>query len=127
LGLVAGICATAFAWQSSAGNPPSVVDGPQLASTSPAPEEKPDLSVQPSPPAVEVAAADVQPQAALVFAQEQAARYQYLEQTGYGTVQNSQQYTSQLHQQQAAVLSAQATLRLAQRQVRGAEGATQKR
>jgi len=74
-----------------------------------------------------VAAADVQPQAALVFAQEQAARYQYLEQTGYGTVQNSQQYTSQLHQQQAAVLSAQATLRLAQRQVRGAEGATQKR
>jgi membrane fusion protein, multidrug efflux system len=44
------------------------------------------------------AAADVQPQAALVFAQEQAARYQHLEQTGYGTVQNSQQYTSQLHQ-----------------------------
>jgi membrane fusion protein, multidrug efflux system len=58
-----------------------------------------------------------QAQAALVFAQEQAARYQHLEQTGYGTVQNSQQYTSQLHQQQAALLSAQATLRLAQRQV----------
>jgi membrane fusion protein (multidrug efflux system) len=58
-----------------------------------------------------------QTQAALVFAQQQATRYQHLEQTGYGTVQNSQQYTSQLHQQQAALASAQATLKLAQRQV----------
>ena len=58
-----------------------------------------------------------QTQAGLVFAQQQAARYQHLEQTGYGTVQNSEQYTSQLHQQQAAVLSAQATLNLAKRQV----------
>jgi membrane fusion protein (multidrug efflux system) len=58
-----------------------------------------------------------QAQAVLVFAQQQAARYQHLEQTGYGTVQNSEQYTSQLHQQQAALLSAQATLNLAQRQV----------
>jgi membrane fusion protein (multidrug efflux system) len=58
-----------------------------------------------------------QAQAALVFAQQQAARYQHLEQTGYGTVQNSEQYTSQLHQQQAALLSAQATLNLAQRQI----------
>jgi len=58
-----------------------------------------------------------QAQAALVFAQQQATRYQHLEQTGYGTVQNSQQYTSQLHQQQAAVLSAQANLKLAQQQV----------
>jgi membrane fusion protein (multidrug efflux system) len=58
-----------------------------------------------------------QTQAALVFAQQQAARYQHLEQTGYGSVQNSEQYTSQLHQQQAALLSAQATLNLAQRQV----------
>jgi membrane fusion protein (multidrug efflux system) len=58
-----------------------------------------------------------QAEAALVFAQQQAARYQHLEQTGYGTVQNSEQYTSQLHQQQAALLSAQATLNLAQRQV----------
>jgi membrane fusion protein, multidrug efflux system len=56
-------------------------------------------------------------QATLVFAQQQATRYQHLEQTGYGTVQNSQQYTSQLHQQQAALLSAQATVKLAQRQV----------
>ena len=58
-----------------------------------------------------------QTQAALVFAQQQAARYQHLEQTGYGTVQNSEQYTSQLRQQQAALQSAQATLNLAQRQV----------
>ena len=58
-----------------------------------------------------------QAQAALVFAEQQATRYQHLEQTGYGTVQNSQQYTSQLHQQQAAVLSAQASLNLAQRQI----------
>jgi membrane fusion protein (multidrug efflux system) len=58
-----------------------------------------------------------QAQAALVFAGQQAARYEHLEQTGYGTVQNSQQYTSQLHQQQAALASAQATLKLAQRQV----------
>lgn len=58
-----------------------------------------------------------QTQAALVFAQQQAARYQHLEQTGYGTVQNSEQYTSQLHQQQASLQSAQATLNLAQRQV----------
>jgi membrane fusion protein, multidrug efflux system len=58
-----------------------------------------------------------QQQASLVFAQQQAARYQYLAQTIAGTVQNAQQYTSQLHQQQAAVDSAQATLKLAQRQV----------
>ena len=58
-----------------------------------------------------------QAQAALVFAQQQAARYEHLEQTGYGSVQNAQQYTSQLHQQQAAVASAQATLKLAQRQM----------
>jgi membrane fusion protein (multidrug efflux system) len=58
-----------------------------------------------------------QMQAALVFAQQQAERYEHLEQTGYGTVQNAQQYTSQLHQQQAALQSAQATLRLAQRQI----------
>ena len=58
-----------------------------------------------------------QAQAALVFAQQQAVRYEHLEQTGYGTVQNAQQYTSQLRQQQASLASAQATLRLAQRQV----------
>ena len=58
-----------------------------------------------------------QAQAVLVFAQQQAARYQHLEQTGYGSVQNSEQYTSQLRQQQAALQSAEATLNLAQRQV----------
>ncbi len=59
-----------------------------------------------------------QQQAALVFAQQQAARYQYLAKTQLaGSVQNAQQYTSQLNQQQAAVDSAQATLKLAQRQV----------
>ena len=58
-----------------------------------------------------------QAQAALVFAEQQATRYEHLEQTGYGTVQNAQQYSSQLHQQQAAVASAQATFKLAQRQL----------
>jgi membrane fusion protein, multidrug efflux system len=58
-----------------------------------------------------------QTQAALVFAQQQAERYEHLKQTGYGTVQNAEQYTSQLHQQQAALASAQATLKLAQRQI----------
>ena len=59
-----------------------------------------------------------QQKAALVFAQEQAARYQYLAKTQLaGSVQNAQQYTSQLRQQQATVDSAQATLKLAQRQV----------
>jgi membrane fusion protein (multidrug efflux system) len=58
-----------------------------------------------------------QAQAALLFAQQQAARYQHLQQTGYGSVQNSEQYTSQLHQQQSSLLSAKATLNLAQRQV----------
>jgi membrane fusion protein (multidrug efflux system) len=59
-----------------------------------------------------------QQQAALVFAQQQAARYQDLAKTQLaGTVQNAQKYTSQLSEQQAAVESAQATLKLAQRQV----------
>ncbi|MGL5166072.1 MAG: HlyD family secretion protein [Afipia sp.] len=58
-----------------------------------------------------------QAQAGLVFAQQQNERYERLEQTGSGTVQNAQQYSSQLHQQQAALASAQATLRLAERQI----------
>ena len=58
-----------------------------------------------------------QAQAALVFAQQQAARYQHLAQTGYGTVQNDQQWNSQQHQQEAALRSAQATLKLSQRQI----------
>jgi membrane fusion protein, multidrug efflux system len=58
-----------------------------------------------------------QAQAALVFAEQQAARYEHLGQTGFGTVQNAQQYTSQLHQQQASLQNAQSTLKLAQRQI----------
>jgi membrane fusion protein (multidrug efflux system) len=58
-----------------------------------------------------------QAQAALVFAQQQAARYQHLAQTGSGTVQDNQQWASQWHQQDAALRSAQSTLKLAQRQV----------
>ena len=58
-----------------------------------------------------------QAQAALVFAQQQATRYQTLAQDGWGTVQNAQQFTSQLHQQAAAVQTARANLNLAQRQV----------
>jgi membrane fusion protein, multidrug efflux system len=56
-------------------------------------------------------------QAALVFAQQEAARYEYLANTIAGTVQNAQQRTSQLHQQQATLDNAQATLKLAQRQI----------
>ena len=56
-------------------------------------------------------------QAALVFAQQQASRYQYLAHTIAGTVQNAQQYNSQLHQQQATLDNAQATLKLAKRQI----------
>lgn len=58
-----------------------------------------------------------QAQAGLVFAQQQAARYQTLAQHGTGTVQNEQQYSSQLRQQQAALASAQANLRVAQRKL----------
>ena len=58
-----------------------------------------------------------QVQAGLVFAQQQASRYQDLAQTRAGTVQNAQQFTTQLAQQQASVKSAEANLELAQRQI----------
>jgi membrane fusion protein, multidrug efflux system len=58
-----------------------------------------------------------QAQAALVYAQQQAKRYQDLAQTGSGTVQNAQQWTSQQRQQEAALASAQANLKVAQRQL----------
>jgi membrane fusion protein, multidrug efflux system len=58
-----------------------------------------------------------QAQAALVFAQQQAKRYQDLAQTGSGTVQNAQQWTSQQRQQEAALESAQANLKVAERQL----------
>jgi membrane fusion protein (multidrug efflux system) len=47
-----------------------------------------------------------QAQAALVFARQQAARYQWLAEKDSGSVQNAQQYTSQLRQQEAAVTCA---------------------
>jgi multidrug resistance efflux pump len=59
--------------------------------------------------------------AALVFAQQQASRYETLAKEGTGTVQNAQQYTSQLHQQQAAVQSAAEALNQAQRQLEALE------
>jgi membrane fusion protein (multidrug efflux system) len=59
-----------------------------------------------------------QAQAGLVFAQQQAKRYQELAATALaGTIQDAQRYTSGLRQQQAALDSAQATLALAQRQI----------
>jgi multidrug resistance efflux pump len=57
-----------------------------------------------------------QGQAALVFARQQAERYQTLAKDGWGTVQNAQQFTSQLHQQEAAVQSAQESLNQTLRQ-----------
>src|ERR1700726_3450977 len=56
-------------------------------------------------------------QATLVFAQQQATRYQDLAKTGSGTIQNAQQYASQLHRQEAALEAAQANLKVAQQQV----------
>ena len=59
-----------------------------------------------------------QVQATLVFAQQQATRYQHLAKTLLaGTVQDAQRYTSQLNQQAAALRSAQANLKLAQQQI----------
>jgi membrane fusion protein (multidrug efflux system) len=58
-----------------------------------------------------------QAQAALVFAEQQAKRYQDLAQTGSGTVQNAQQWTSQQLQQEAGLESAQANLKVAERQL----------
>ena len=55
--------------------------------------------------------------AALAFAQQQASRYAELAKTGSGTVQNAQQYTSQLDQQQASVNSAEANERVNERQL----------
>jgi membrane fusion protein, multidrug efflux system len=56
-----------------------------------------------------------------VWAQQQAARYQALAHTGYGSVQNEQQWTSQLRQQQAALESAKAAVDDAKAQIRDAQ------
>ena len=58
-----------------------------------------------------------QAEASLVFAQQQASRFAILARTGAGSVQNQQQYDSQLRQQQAAQKAAQAALVAAERQV----------
>jgi multidrug resistance efflux pump len=56
-------------------------------------------------------------QAALVFAKQQAGRYGKLAQQGWGTVQDAQQYSSQLQQQTAAVRTASENLTIVQRQI----------
>jgi multidrug resistance efflux pump len=58
-----------------------------------------------------------QAQAALVFAQQQSGRYKTLAQNGSSSLQNAEQFTSQLNEQEAAVKTALANLTLAQRQV----------
>ena len=58
-----------------------------------------------------------QAQAGLVFAEQQAARYDDLAQRGSGSVQNAQQYSSALRQQNAALKTAQAGLAATQRQI----------
>ena len=59
-----------------------------------------------------------QVQATLVFAQQQAKRYQDLAKTAIaGTIQDAERYTSQLYQQTAALQAAQAKLKLAQQQI----------
>jgi multidrug resistance efflux pump len=54
-----------------------------------------------------------QAQAALTFAKQQAERYQELMERNAGTVQNAQQFDSQLRQQEAGLANAQATLKQA--------------
>jgi multidrug resistance efflux pump len=58
-----------------------------------------------------------QAKAALVFAQQQQARYVDLAQKGYGPVQSAQQFIADQREKQAAVDSAEANLKLAQRQI----------
>lgn len=58
-----------------------------------------------------------QAETALVFARQQAVRYQTLRERNAGSVQTAQLYDSQLKQQEAAVASAQAGLVQAQRRI----------
>ena len=58
-----------------------------------------------------------QVKATLVYAVQQAQRYQDLAATGSGTIQNAQQSNSTLHQQEAGLKTAQASLVATQRQV----------
>ena len=67
---------------------------------------------------IDVAKAQVETaQAALTFAQADADRYKELELRGAGTIQRSQQSTSELGQRQAAVTSANASVVAAQKQI----------
>src|SRR6266700_501349 len=56
-------------------------------------------------------------QAEAAVQQQQAWRFETLAKQGSGSVQNAQQFTSQMHQQEAAVHTGQENLNLAQRQV----------
>ncbi|ACL55356.1 HlyD family secretion protein [Methylobacterium nodulans] len=58
-----------------------------------------------------------QADAALAFARQEAARYQDLAQRGAGSIQQSQQSTSNLQQQQANLSRARAAVTVAQKQV----------
>src|SRR5262249_29359355 len=58
-----------------------------------------------------------QAEAGLVFAKQQATRYQTLAKSGYGSIQKAEHFTSKLHQQEAAVHSALENHNLAKRQV----------
>lgn len=78
------------------------------------------IDAQISAQAAQIAAAGAQrdqAQAALVFAEQQADRYERLVQTGAGAVINAQQTSSQLNQQRAAVEAAEAQRTLAERQL----------
>lgn len=55
-----------------------------------------------------------QAQASLTFAEQQASRYGDLAKTGSGTIQNAQQYSSQLLQAKATLQAAQANFKVAQ-------------
>jgi multidrug resistance efflux pump len=58
-----------------------------------------------------------QAKAALVFAQQQQTRYEDLAEKGYGPVQTAQQFIAEQREKQAAVDSAEANLKLAERQI----------
>ena len=58
-----------------------------------------------------------QVEAALIFARQQAARYEELQHSNAGSLQNAQQYESQHQQQEAAYASAQADLKQTHRHI----------
>ncbi|MCO6416539.1 HlyD family secretion protein [Siccirubricoccus sp. KC 17139] len=71
---------------------------------------------------MQVARADLSnAEAALAFAVQEAQRYRDLLRTGAGTIQRSQQSTSDLQQRQAAVEKARASLIAAERQISSLE------